>query len=140
MKYVPALDGVRCFAGLIVAMYHCHILAAGWIGVQVFFVLSGFLISSILLDAKERHAETFFRRFYWRRTLRIFPLYFAYLAVAAISFALFAVPAAWGELWGWLLTYTSNFSRMMVYDKGTEFFIHFWSLAVEEQLYQRWPL
>src|SRR5690349_3594765 len=100
MKYVPALDGVRCFAVLIVAMYHFHILAAGWLGVQVFFVLSGFLISSILLDAKERHAETFFKRFYWRRTLRIFPLYFAYLAVAAVAFALFAVPAAWGELWG----------------------------------------
>jgi peptidoglycan/LPS O-acetylase OafA/YrhL len=140
MKYVPALDGVRCFAVLIVAMYHFHILAAGWLGVQVFFELSGFLNSSILLDAKERHAETFFKRFYWRRTLRIFPLYFAYLAVAAVAFALFAVPAAWGELWGWLITYTSNFSRMMVYDKGTEFFVHFWSLAVEEQFYLLWPL
>ena len=139
MKYVPALDGVRCFAVLTVAMYHFHILAAGWIGVQVFFVLSGFLITTILLDAKARHADTYFRRFYWRRTLRIFPLYFGYLAVAAIAFALFAVPMAWPDLWGWLVTYTSNFSRMFVYDKGTEFFVHFWSLAVEEQFYVVWP-
>jgi peptidoglycan/LPS O-acetylase OafA/YrhL len=140
MRYVPALDGVRCFAVLTVAMYHFHILAAGWIGVQVFFVLSGYLITSILVAAKERHSGNFFRRFYWRRTLRIFPLYFTYLAVAAIAFALFAVPDAWGELWPWLVTYTSNFSRMMVYDKGTEFFVHFWSLAVEEQFYLVWPL
>jgi peptidoglycan/LPS O-acetylase OafA/YrhL len=140
MKYVPALDGVRCFAVLIVAMYHFHILAAGWIGVQVFFVLSGFLITAILVDAKARHAGNFFRRFYWRRTLRIFPLYFAYLAIAAIAFAIVAVPAAWGDLWGWLVTYTSNFSRMAIYDKGTEFFVHFWSLAVEEQFYLVWPL
>ena len=74
MNYVPALDGIRCFAVLMVALYHFHNFAAGWIGVQVFFVLSGYLITSILLDAKERHRDVFFRRFYWRRTLRIFPL------------------------------------------------------------------
>ena len=140
MRDVPALDGLRCFAILIVAMYHFHILAAGWIGVQIFFVLSGFLITSILLDAKARHSGTYFTRFYWRRTLRIFPLYFAYLAVAALAFALIAAPSAWRDLSGWLVTYTSNFSRMIVYDKGTEFFVHFLSLAVDEQFYLVWPL
>lgn len=140
MRYVPALDGVRCYAVLMVALYHFHNFAAGWIGVQVFFVLSGFLITAILLDAKDRHADNYFKRFYWRRTLRIFPLYFAYLAIAAVSWNLSGAPAAFGDLWPWLVTYTSNFSRMGLFDKGTEFFVHFWSLGVEEQFYLIWPL
>src|SRR4029434_9505951 len=97
-----------------VALYHFHNFAAGWIGVQVFFVLSGFLITAILLDAKERHPGNYFRRFYWRRTLRIFPLYFACLLIAGATYVAWRVPAAFGDLWPYLFSYTSNFSRMGV--------------------------
>jgi peptidoglycan/LPS O-acetylase OafA/YrhL len=140
LQYVPALDGVRCYAVLIVALYHFHNFAAGWVGVQAFFVLSGYLITSILLESKETRRESYFRRFYWRRTLRIFPLYFAYIGVMTAAYVLFSVPAAFGVLWTYLYTYTSNFTRLGVYDRGGEFFIHFWSLAVEEQFYLIWPL
>jgi peptidoglycan/LPS O-acetylase OafA/YrhL len=140
LQYVPGLDGVRCYAVLIVALYHFHNFAAGWVGVQAFFVLSGYLITSILLESKETHRESYFKRFYWRRTLRIFPLYFAYIGVMTAAYVLFSVPAAFGVLWKYLYTYTSNFTRLGVYDRGGEFFIHFWSLAVEEQFYLIWPL
>ncbi len=140
MRYTPALDGIRCYAVLVVAMYHFFIFAGGWIGVQTFFVLSGFLITALLLEAKTRHKATFFRRFYFRRIVRIFPLYYLYLAVTALGFVLIAIPPEFLDLWPYLVTFTSNFTRMGVYDRGGEYFVHFWSLAVEEQYYLVWPL
>lgn len=140
MKYVPGLDGVRCMAVLMVAAYHFFIFAGGWVGVQVFFVLSGYLITAILVESKETHKSHYFRRFYWRRTLRIFPLYFAYLGATAVALLLTGVPHELREFWPYLLTYTSNFTRTAVHDRGGEFFVHFWSLAVEEQFYLVWPL
>ena len=92
--HLPALDGLRGVAVLMVLLFHfAHLdrpggaaqrwllgaTGAGWAGVDLFFVLSGFLITGILLDA--RGARGYFRAFYLRRVLRIFPLYYAYLAV-----------------------------------------------------------
>jgi peptidoglycan/LPS O-acetylase OafA/YrhL len=114
---------------------------AGWFGVDLFFVLSGYLITGILLDAKNTpHA---IRNFYIRRALRIFPLYFAILAVCTIMLpALFPAshPALPGAL-PWLWTYTSNFYNAHGgWLAGNWFdFSHLWSLAIEEHFYLLWP-
>ena len=68
-----SLDGLRAVAVSLVVVFHFEIFPAGWIGVQIFFVLSGYLITSILLREKERPLVSYLGRFYWRRALRIFP-------------------------------------------------------------------
>ena len=78
--YIRSLDGLRAVAILLVMLFHFFfILEIGWIGVQIFFVLSGFLITTILLKSKEHSFTSYVKRFYWRRALRIFPLYYFYL-------------------------------------------------------------
>jgi peptidoglycan/LPS O-acetylase OafA/YrhL len=111
----------------------------GWIGVQLFFVLSGFLISGILLDSRQAVENTtispFFliRQFYIRRFLRIFPIYYL---VIFISLLLNIEPAR--QIWVWLVSYTSNI-YITVFNTWIGAFSHFWSLAVEEQFYLIWP-
>jgi peptidoglycan/LPS O-acetylase OafA/YrhL len=113
---------------------------AGWIGVQLFFVLSGYLITDNLLRTVT--AENYFRAFYARRALRIFPLYFGTLSVFFIVLPLLnAAPAAVArtehhQIWLWL--FLSNWAAPL----GLEVrgFGHFWSLAIEEQFYLVWPL
>ena len=154
--HVPALDGVRGLAVLIVIIHNAGwlggpteqfvlklfsaITATGWIGVQLFFVLSGYLITGILLDSRGK--EGYFRSFYLRRTLRIFPLY--YVFVAAVVFV--AAPLAWSPAWAervqanqwpyWL--YVSNWTQPFKID--IHGLTHLWSLAVEEQFYFVWPV
>jgi peptidoglycan/LPS O-acetylase OafA/YrhL len=81
------LDGLRGIAVGFVVLFHFGLFPPGWIGVQLFFVLSGYLISDILLTEREKPFSTYLGRFYWRRTLRIFPLYFSYLVVISVLFA-----------------------------------------------------
>ena len=77
---IAGLDGLRAVAFLIVFFFHTRNLPFGWLGVQLFFVLSGFLITDILLRMKEKLPRgDFFKKFYGRRFLRIFPLYYFYL-------------------------------------------------------------
>src|SRR3989304_4593788 len=85
---IAGLDGLRAIAILIVFFFHTRNLPFGWMGVQLFFVLSGFLITDILLRMKESlPRRAFFVKFYGRRFLRIFPLYYFYLAlVVALTF------------------------------------------------------
>ena len=115
----------------------------GWVGVDLFFVLSGFLITGILVASKG--TGHYFRNFYARRFLRIFPLYYAFLFLwFIVAPRLFTLapngPFRIGsdtQLWFW--TYTSNFLSLM---KGVTLPIglnHFWSLAIEEQFYLVWP-
>ena len=115
-------------------------LNSGWVGVQLFFVLSGFLISGILLDTREK--PRYFTSFYARRTLRIFPLYYFVLAVAFVVLpAVGAMPsgmAATSSNQVWLWTYVVNWTEP--HGGGVTGFPHFWSLAVEEQFYLFWPL
>ena len=132
MPHIKALDGIRALAILPVVFFHLGLLPVGWVGVQLFFVLSGYLITKILVAAKENDLRPYLSRFYWRRSLRIFPLYFVFLAIAAISFSAFR------EDWPWLVTYTANFARLRETDLS-EPFVHLWSLAVEEQFYLVWP-
>src|SRR4029077_13536960 len=81
------LDGLRGIAIALVVLFHFGLFPPGWVGVQLFFVLSGYLISDILLTEKEKPFPAYLSRFYWRRSLRIFPLYFFYLIITSALFA-----------------------------------------------------
>ncbi|RYZ66939.1 MAG: acyltransferase, partial [Proteobacteria bacterium] len=139
LKYVPALDGIRGFAVLIVMLFHFGWLAPGWIGVQIFFVLSGFLITRILLQNRQESLGADFRRFYWRRTLRIFPVLVLVLAVSALLYLSIGVPASFGHDWPWLVGFAANLGRVWGAQDIGHYHVHMWSLAVEEQFYLLWP-
>jgi peptidoglycan/LPS O-acetylase OafA/YrhL len=152
-RHVPALDGLRALAILLVIPHNgdnfSHVARAlipvvlvahaGWIGVQLFFVLSGFLITGNLIDS--RRAANYYSAFYARRVLRIFPLYFTALAVGLLMIpTLVHLPPdieATFQNQGWYWTFLCNWSEP--YDKGVAIFPHFWSLSVEEQFYLLWP-
>jgi peptidoglycan/LPS O-acetylase OafA/YrhL len=141
VQYVRALDGVRGIAVLLVMLFHFGYFPAGWVGVQIFFTLSGFLITSILLNSKKRTGELgrFLAEFYWRRSLRIFPLIFIFLIVMTIAATTFPAFRSFWYDWPYLFSYTANFGRLRQSDLGPPF-VHLWSLAVEEQFYLVWPL
>lgn len=117
------------------------VATAGWVGVDLFFVLSGFLITGILYDARGEHF--YFRHFYIRRCLRIFPLYYAVLVLFFVVLSRlrevrelgYVIPA--DQMWYW--TYSVNV--IIAADGWPQAFLlaHFWSLAVEEQFYFVWP-
>ncbi|MEO8364716.1 MAG: acyltransferase [Pseudoxanthomonas sp.] len=149
--HLPALDGLRGVAILLVLLHAFDVfgpapavahlagivLDVGWIGVQLFFVLSGFLITGILLDT--RSSTGWYRRFFVRRILRIFPLYFGVLAIAFLILpGLVALPPGHGLHQAWLWTFTENYTAP--FNGGEKAFPHFWSLCVEEQFYLIWPL
>ncbi len=153
--HLPVLDGLRGVAVLSVLAFHLAHLdgqgglaerailgatRAGWAGVDLFLVLSGFLITGILLDA--RGGAGYFRAFLTRRVLRIFPLHYAYLAVLflAVPLLLPAVDVR-RESQGWLWAYAGNvlFAREGGFH-ASPWAAHFWSLAVEEQFYLVWPV
>jgi peptidoglycan/LPS O-acetylase OafA/YrhL len=155
--HVPGLDGVRGLAILITVLHNSGTILqsgpdvswvikvattitwSGWVGVQLFFVLSGFLITGILLE--QRETPHYFRNFYIRRALRIFPVYYLTLTIAFLVVPLFASPQ-YGDLvkregiWYW--TYLSNWTGS--FGHRIRAFNHFWSLALEEQFYLVWPL
>ncbi len=149
--HVPALDGLRGIAILLVLVHAFDVIVPGgtlaavvdmflnigWIGVQLFFVLSGFLITGILLDTSG--SPGYYRNFMARRILRIFPLYYGVLIAAFVVLPLIVtVPPSHGEHQLWLWLYVENFTAPF---GGSEaLFPHFWTLCVEEQFYLLWPL
>jgi peptidoglycan/LPS O-acetylase OafA/YrhL len=139
-RHRDALDGVRAVAITLVILFHSLKFASGWIGVQMFFVLSGYLITSILIQDSDLPLGFYLKRFYWRRTLRIFPLYYGYLLVFAIVYAITKVPAVFARDWPYLFTYTLNFRRIFPDFGNNIYYGRFWSLAIEEQFYLVWPL
>jgi peptidoglycan/LPS O-acetylase OafA/YrhL len=158
--HIPVLDGLRGLAILLVLVAHFNgeevllnyfpslgpvlnkLVLVGLKGVDLFFVLSGFLITRILIDSKE--SPKYFTNFYVRRFLRIFPLYWGALFVVFYIFPhIIAFDSAASELssnqW-WLWCYLSNFPGSGFWDSSTTFKLgHFWSLAVEEHFYLLWP-
>jgi len=128
---LPALDGVRAIAVIGVIASHAGVFNLGWIGVDIFFGLSGYLITGILLDAKAADAagRQFFVPFYMRRALRILPL--AWAAAVLTAF----VRQEWSGLI-WYVTYIVNW---LGYSPAPRDLGHYWSLAVEEQFYLVWP-
>ncbi|MCU1243008.1 MAG: putative acyltransferase [Candidatus Acidoferrum typicum] len=161
---IPVLDGLRGIAILFVMVYHfwlygvalgptlwervySHAAGVGWVGVDLFFVLSGFLITGILYDS--RSDPHYYRVFYARRTVRIFPLYYAFLTLFCGI-----VPMALGLLhhpelvpihdsttaklfaWSYTVNWYEGFKGFSVVSASLR---HFWSLSVEEQFYLAWP-
>ncbi len=148
---IAGLDGLRAIAFLIVFFFHTRNLPFGWMGVQLFFVLSGFLITDILLRMKEQlPRREFFIKFYGRRFLRIFPLYYLYLTLLAVL--IFLLPSLdlktlnteigkgfLNQIWV-AAFYVFDFFHASAFFERSRFFTHLWSLSVEEQFYLLWPL
>ncbi|HEX4381668.1 MAG TPA: acyltransferase [Myxococcales bacterium] len=136
---LPGLDGLRVLSVLVIIFYHQGLLPFGWIGVQVFFVLSGYLITRLLWNARERPLGRYLTGFWGRRVLRIFPLYYG--ALVALSVLAFA--AGKGQILKlslpYLATYTYNLWSATAAYRESRYFSHFWSLCVEEQFYLLWP-
>lgn len=138
-RYFSQLDGLRAVSILLVLTIHSHVTQArvlnGYIGVTVFFVLSGFLITTLLLREADQQGRASLRNFYIRRAFRIFPLYYLVLAVNVLAVAAgFADDAGdFGARLVLFLTYLNEFAS-----PGT--FGHSWSLAIEEKFYFVWPL
>ncbi|MBI3461915.1 MAG: acyltransferase [Planctomycetes bacterium] len=157
-SHIPALDAIRGLAILLVMLYHFNdgpddptllgsaifkLFRLGGCGVDLFFVLSGFLITGILFDSK--NTPHYFRNFYIRRTLRIFPLYygvlfftFVVLPLASRSGESICPQAEQHQAWLWL--YATNLLQAWKESDLLGGFHHFWSLAVEEHFYLVWPL
>jgi peptidoglycan/LPS O-acetylase OafA/YrhL len=148
-RRIPSLDGCRAISILMVAYGHLcgtrnfpvSIAEYGrWcgdvahLGVLVFFVISGFLITSLLMSERELTGGISLKRFYLRRIVRIFPAFYAFILVMAIAVLLGAVHLT-GRDFVYALTYTINFEQ----NRGLAFG-HLWSLSVEEQFYLLWPL
>jgi peptidoglycan/LPS O-acetylase OafA/YrhL len=164
LRYVrgrmPVCDGIRGIAVLLVVILHsaafripvppilAHAYSVGWIGVDIFFVLSGFLITGILLDTK--NDPGYFKKFYARRALRIFPLYYALVAFSFVILPFIStyLPLRFAEGIAhapassafWYLTFTSNIGGALFGMKEVATLGVVWSLAIEEQFYLIWPL
>lgn len=139
MRYNPSLDGIRALAVLAVVSFHCGApwAGGGYLGVDVFFVLSGYLITSLLL-AEHRTGAIHVGRFYARRALRLYPTLLivtaAYLAVA---------PVFWPTDRRWLVAaYADSYvmDYAMAFRHASKPIGHTWSLGVEEKFYLLWPL
>ena len=149
LPHLPALDGLRGVAVAAVVAFHTGHLTGGWLGVDVFFVLSGYLITRLLLVEHARHGSIDLKRFWARRARRLLPALICVILVVAVaerSRGRLAGPT--GAKWDTLgaLTYTSNWLRLRA---GAGYWSrfgppslleHFWSLAIEEQFYVVWPL
>src|SRR5262249_7626528 len=121
-------------------LFHAQFLGCGWIGVQLFFVLSGFLITSILIEAREKFAlGGYLKQFYIKRILRIFPIYYLYLAALACLFFALRTPASLPADLPYLLTYVYNYRRATEQVTKSMMYVHLWSLSIEEQFYLFWP-
>ncbi|MBM3686657.1 MAG: acyltransferase [Actinobacteria bacterium] len=151
LRHRPALDGVRAVAVGGVVTYHVGALwlPGGFLGVDLFFVLSGFLITGILIDQIDRDGRIAFATFFARRARRLLPALYLLLIVVCAWAAFIAAPQVIGDLrgaalaalfyvanWFFIITGQSYFADML----GPSPLEHTWSLAIEEQYYLLWPL
>ena len=138
--YYPSLDGLRGIAVLAVMLYHCGLIRGGFLGVDMFFTLSGFLITSLLLHEQAATGTICFRNFFARRALRLLPALLVFL-VAWSGFLLMTVPSDYWGIVGWYILavflYVANWAG--IYGLPMGIFGHAWSLAIEEQFYFIWP-
>ena len=138
---IVGLDGLRAVAVLGVLFFHLDLPGAqlGWAGVELFYVLSGFLITRILLDLRTQPA--YLRTFYFRRALRILPIYFLVIAVTSLLALATDRPESLATLPYYLL-YLQNYYPQIasLNSEGIPLTNHTWTLAVEEQFYWLWPI
>jgi len=136
---IPGLDAIRAIAVLLVLLYHADVeLVEGGLGVEIFFVLSGFLITWLLLGELRKSGNIALGPFYRRRAARLLPALFAYLLAGIALLLVFGKPVPWGAAAASAL-YVVNYYQAFV-GAPTHFLSHCWSLAVEEQFYLLWPL
>ncbi|MFT5978052.1 MAG: peptidoglycan/LPS O-acetylase OafA/YrhL [Candidatus Azotimanducaceae bacterium] len=149
VPYLPGLDGMRAVAVVAVMIYHANStwLKGGFIGVEVFFVISGYLITLLLIAEHEKTGAVNMKNFWVRRFRRLLPALFVMLLLLSIWTAIFERDAL-GQLRGDLLggvSYISNWYQIFIgagYSASNDFapLRHLWSLAVEEQFYFVWPI
>jgi peptidoglycan/LPS O-acetylase OafA/YrhL len=149
LPYLPGLDGIRAIAVVAVMVYHANSnwLPGGYLGVEVFFVISGYLITLLLIAEHERSGSINLKNFWIRRFRRLLPALFVMMLLLSIWVALFERDAL-GKLRGDVIAgvfYSSNWYQIFIgagYSAGNDFapLRHLWSLAVEEQFYLVWPL
>jgi peptidoglycan/LPS O-acetylase OafA/YrhL len=161
-RSIPSLDGLRAIAVLLVVFAHAGVLEkagsaatrshlniastilkidAGDLGVSLFFVISGYLITTLLLKERSEAGRINLKRFYLRRFFRIFPPYYFYLFVIAILWINHRVPLNYGGLIS-AVTYTSNYYPYSLSHPESQGWLvgHTWSLSLEEQFYLFWPV
>jgi peptidoglycan/LPS O-acetylase OafA/YrhL len=156
LRYLPGLDGLRAISVLAVVVFHHYLVGGheigwapgGFLGVEVFFVVSGYLITSLLLNERRETGRVSLRAFYLRRARRLLPALYVLLAVV-VAWSLLFTPDAISMLRGDViaaLTYTSNWWQIISHHSyfveagRPEVLKHLWSLAIEEQFYLAWPV
>ena len=151
LRYRPYLDGLRAVAVYLVVAFHAGLglLSGGFIGVDVFFVLSGFLVTRILMRDLASIGRIQWRSFYARRVRRILPAALVTLVVTAFAYAIIASPIEMFDVLGGFRAALFYVANWFFIHQATDYFaanvnsspvLHFWSLAVEEQFYLLWPL
>ncbi|HET9667104.1 MAG TPA: acyltransferase, partial [Desertimonas sp.] len=149
MGYQPSLDGLRALSVIAVIFYHAGFswMHGGFFGVEVFFVVSGFLITSLLLDERNRSGHTNLAQFWLRRARRLLPALFTVLAAVAVWSILDGTDEQQSQLrrdLPWATFYGGNWGQIVggvpYYSGDPPLLRHVWSLAVEEHWYLFWPL
>ncbi|MFT6310274.1 MAG: peptidoglycan/LPS O-acetylase OafA/YrhL [Porticoccus sp.] len=148
-RHFQSLDGLRCISILAVIWHHVagdqypasSLFFAGHHGVTLFFIISGFLITSLLIREKRRNRTIFLGKFYIRRALRIFPVYYGVIFIYSLLVYVIERDSQYGQSFFnnliYFITYTSNYFVSLNGDRVIFYFA--WSLAAEEQFYMLWP-
>ena len=141
MKYEPALDGLRAVALAFVFLIHAweHSFPGGWAGVDIFFVLSGYLITTVLTNELLETGAIDYQSFFIRRILRLWPAFAVFLLVVVLQISMSKAPNIWAfgavaVSAAYLMNWNKAFTWMGHNNVG-----HTWSLAMEEQFYLLWP-
>src|SRR5580704_7530137 len=132
--YIGEIDGLRCFAMTGVVAAHCKLLPIGWAGVWLFFVISGFVVTKTLCERKvtEKRPLQIFGHFIARRVLRIWPIYFMYIAAVILMLLYIGKTIDWYGI-GAMSTFTFNF-YLIEHGRASPSG-HLWTISVEEQFY-----
>lgn len=143
--HLPGLDGLRALSVLVVVAFHSGLIDGGWVGVDVFFAISGFLITGLLVAERERTGSVSLSAFWSRRFRRLVPALLVLLALVAVLARIDQVDVEARNVWG-ALTYTTNWVHIIGGASYWDAFAapdplrHLWSLAIEEQFYVVWPI
>ena len=150
LPYLPGLDGLRALAVIAVVLYHAGIdfMPAGFLGVEIFFVVSGYLITSLLLAERSARGSVSLKHFWARRARRLLPALFLLVAAVLTYFTIF-LPDEVASIRGDALASVGYIANWAFIVQDTSYFeqvgrpsplLHLWSLAIEEQFYLLWPL